>query len=289
MTVPQIATAKEDLPSVPEHVKWLVDTGERISTLDSKTVEVWEFQHQPDERILSAWAKHFRNHYCLDEEIDNFRKGLGCSRADYLTNIKFPDAKKAPGPSTRAGDFGEILIADFLEYILGYWVPRARYGAKVINNESSKGCDTIGFHFESEGEESPKDKMAIFEVKARLTTDQLTADKKISGFQSAINDSAKDEIRKACSLNYLKQQLYYQRKLDQAALIERFQNPQDHPYLERYGAAGIFSEESYIPETVKEASTKDHLDSARLKLIIIRSPKLMELVHELYKRAADEA
>lgn len=277
------------MSDVPEHIKWLVDTKERLTTADGKIVEVWEFCHQPDEKVLSAWAKHFRNHYCFDEEIDYFRKDTGYSRAEFLSKIKFPDDKKAPGPSIRAGDFGEILVADFLEVILGFWVPRARYGAKVVNNESSKGCDTIGFLFEKEGEESPKDKMAIFETKARLTTDQLTTDDKISGFQSAINDSAKDEIRKACSLNYLKQQLYYQQKYGEAERIGRFQNSQDHPYKELYGAAGVFSDESYIPKTVTEANTKTHLGRDNLKLIVVRGPKLMDLVRELYKRAADEA
>ena len=289
MSILQTSLTKEGFSSIPKHINWLVNTGEQLFTSDGKPVEVWEFRHQPDDEILSAWAKHFRNHYCSDNEMDNFRKGFGYSRADYLAKIKFPDAQKAPGPSIRAGDFGEILIADFLEYVLGFWVPRARYGAKVINNESSKGCDIIGFHFEQEGEESSKDRMVIFEAKARLTTDQLTVDKRISGFQSAINDSEKDEIRKACSLNYLKQQLYYQRKFDEAARIERFQNIQDHPYTELYGAAGIFSEESYIPETITEASAEKHPSRGKLKLIVVRGPQLIDLVHELYKRAAEEA
>jgi hypothetical protein len=277
------------MSDVPEHIKWLTDTKEHLTTADGKIVEVWEFRHQPDDKVLSAWAKHFRNHYCSDEEIDYFRKDTGCSRAEFLSKIKFPDAKKAPGPSIRAGDFGEILVADFLESILGFWVPRARYGAKVVNNESSKGCDTIGFLFAKEGEESPKDKMAIFETKARLTTDHLTTDDKASGFQSAINDSAKDEIRKACSLNYLKQQLYYQKKYDEADRVGRFQNSQDHPYKELYGAAGVFSDESYILKTITEANAETHPGRVSLRLIVIRGPKLMDLVCELYKRAADEA
>ncbi len=277
------------MSDVPEHVKWLTNTKERLTTADGKTVEVWEFCHQPDEKVLSAWAKHFRNHYCFDEEIDYFRKGYGYSPAEYLIKIKFPDEKAAPGPSVRAGDFGEILVADYLEYILGFWVPRARYGAKVINNESSKGCDTIGFHFEKEGVASPKDKMAIFEVKARLTTDQLTTGKKISGFQSAINDSAKDEIRKAFSLNYLKQQLYYQKKIDEAGRVERFQDLQDRPYIQLYGAVGVYSEESFMPDTVKEAITNDHPHRAKLKLIVVSGLKLMDLVRELYERAVNEA
>ena len=87
---------------IPEHVKWLVDTGERIETADGKIVEVWEFAHQPDDENLSAWARHFRNHYCLDEEIDYFRSGYGYSRKEYLNQLIFPDSKEAPGPGVRA-------------------------------------------------------------------------------------------------------------------------------------------------------------------------------------------
>ena len=41
----------------PEHIQWLVDTGQRLQTVDGRSVEVWEFCHQPDDRILSAWAE----------------------------------------------------------------------------------------------------------------------------------------------------------------------------------------------------------------------------------------
>lgn len=274
---------------MPDHVKWLVDTKERLTTADGKTVEVWEFHHQPDEKVLSAWAKHFRNHYCADEKIDYFRRGYGYSRAEYLTKIKFPGAAAAPGPGVRTGDFGEILVADYLEYVLGFWVPRVWYGGKVIGNESSKGCDTLGFLFFQAGEESLKDCLAVYETKARLTGDQLSKGEKLSGFQAAIIDSAKDKVRMGESLNYIKQRLYDKGNLPEAARVERFQNIDDHPYTEIYGAAAIFSSDSFIQDTITQATVADHRNKDALRLIVIKGADMMPLVHELYKRAADEA
>ena len=275
------------MSNIPEHIKWLVDTGERISTVGGKTVEVWELRHQPDDEVLSAWAKHFRNHYCSDDEIDYFRRGYGYSRAEFLNKIKFPDLKKPPGPSIRAGDFGEILIADYLEFILGFWVPRARYGAKATHNESSKGCDTLGFLFADDGKESPEDTMVVYEVKARLTADIATV--ALAGIKVAIKDSAKDEVRIADSLNYLKQRLFDKRQLDQATKIERFQNPVDHPYQIRFGAAAILATESYDPKTISIVDANEHPHKDKLYLIIVHGEQLMELVQTLYQRAADEA
>src|SRR5688572_11020065 len=172
----------------PEHLKWLVDTGERLTTADEKTIEVWEFQHQPDEAVLSAWAKHFRNHYCSDGQIDELIENTEFkTHADYLVKIKFPDEKKAPGPSIRAGDFGEILIADFLEYILGFLVPRTRYIDRTVRNESTKGCDIIGFSFIEDGKWSRGDALAIFEVKA-----QFSGTKPSPRLQDAVDGSIND-------------------------------------------------------------------------------------------------
>ena len=137
-----------------EHMKWLVKSNQQLKTSDGKSVDIFEFRHVKDEQILSAWAKHFRNHYCLDSQIDSLRCGTEYSRAEYLNKIKFPDKSIAPGPSIRAGDFAEILAADYLEYILKHWVPRVRYSHKTVSNESTKGSDTFGFLFSSDGNNS---------------------------------------------------------------------------------------------------------------------------------------
>ncbi|WKZ39297.1 MAG: SAVED domain-containing protein [Anaerolineales bacterium] len=288
MAIPEQKKTEESCWS-SDHLKWLKDTGERLTTADGISVEVWEFCHEKDDSVLSSWARHFRNHYCFDVEIDYLRKGYGFSRAEYLNKIKFPDPTVAPGPGVRSGDFGEILIADYLEFFLGFWVPRVRYGLKVIADESSKGCDTLGFLFAKKGEESLNDIMVVYETKARLTADQLTDGKKLSGIQAAINGSAKDKLRIAESLNYIKQRFFDKQNLADADRIERFQNLDDRPYTEIYGAAALYSFDSFIPETISSAITNDHPKKDSLRLIIIKGEKIMDLVHELYERAANEA
>lgn len=84
------------MPWTPEHTKWFIDTGERLKSADGKEIQIWEFCHAQDESILSAWAKHFRNHYCLDNEID-FLRGKR-TRSDYLNDIKFPSRSSRLGP-----------------------------------------------------------------------------------------------------------------------------------------------------------------------------------------------
>ncbi len=269
------------MPWTSEHLKWLKDTGKRLTTADGKTVEIWEFSYEYDDEILSVWAKHFRNHYCLDDEIDFLRGGR--SRKDYLNNIKFPSTTKL-GPAIRAGDFGEILVADYLEFILKSWVPRVRWSSKVVRDESLKGSDVIGFRFHNECREaSTEDVLFVFESKTKFSNSGKNR------LQDAINDSAKDHIRIDESLNFIKQKLFEKKKIKQAKMVERFQNPVDNPYKEIYGAVSIISEEYFSSDEAASAKCKSHPNSDRLVLIIIKGPRMMDLVHELYRRAADEA
>lgn len=278
----------------PEHIKWLIDTGKRLKTIDGKEIEIWEFRHQKDEKTLSAWAKYFRNHYCLDTEID-FLRGKR-SRSDYLTDIKFPSKTSKLGPGIRAGDFGEILIADYLQWLLDCWVPRVRWSSKVIRDESLKGSDVIGFRFDKKNSESStKDVLFVFESKTKFSTS------KENRLQNAVNDSAKDHIRIDESLNFIKQKLLEKRENQQAKRIERFQNPVDNPYKENYGAAAIISDEYFdekelastdcrkIPKPASAKENFSHPNSESLILLVIKGLNMMELVHELYRRAADEA
>lgn len=282
------------MPWTNRHTNWLVDTGDRLTTLDGKEVEVWEFRHEVDDAVLSAWAKHFRNHYCLDTELD-FLRGKR-PRADYLTNIKFPCRTSKLGPGIRAGDFGEILVADYLQWLLGYWVPRVRWASKVVRDESPKGSDVIGFRFHKKsGEASTKDVLFVFESKTKFSAS------KINRLQDAIDDSAKDHIRIDESLNFIKQKLFERREIAEARWVERFQSPVDMPYQEAYGAAAIISDECFdaveltsadcrnIPKSAKSTEVFPHHNGDSLVLLVIKGARLMDLVHELYRRAADEA
>lgn len=277
-----------------QHLSWLVDTGERMKTADGKTIEVWEFRHTKDDAVLSAWAKHFRNHYCPDSEIDFLRGSR--SRKSYLEEIKFPSQTSSLGPGIRAGDFGEILVADYLQWVLGYSVPRVRWSGKIVRDESPKGSDVIGFHFHEKTGESPEDALAVFESKTRFSGSSGG-----NRLQDAINDSAKDHIRIDESLNYMKQKLFDKGDKEEAKKIERFQNPVDFPYREIYGAAALYSHDQFlaadickadsqkVPTSSKGTEVLPHPSRDALALIVIKGADMMPLVHDLYRRAADEA
>ncbi|MFG6116951.1 Hachiman antiphage defense system protein HamA [Halobacillus sp. MO56] len=272
------------MQSQVEHTRWLLDTGKTIKTEDGRDIDVWEFRHEDDENVLSQWANHFRNHYCTDEEIDFLRNGTGLTRSEYLTEIKFPDSAKPPGPSIRAGDFAEILVSDYLEYILNYWVPRTRYSDKTIRNESSKGCDIIGFKYVDENEESLDDTLTIFEAKA-----QFTGKKPKTKLQEAIEHSAKDQVRKAESLNAIKQNFYRTSNLEEALKIERFQNKVDNPFKELSGAVALFSSTVFDEDVISKCNATDHPNLENLELLVVHGNDMMNLVTELYRRAGDEA
>jgi hypothetical protein len=270
------------MSEIGNHIKYLVEQNP-LKTSDGIIIKVYELRHGVDDQILSAWAKHFRNHYCSDNEIDFLRDGTGLSRTEYLLSMKFPDQSADFGPATRAGDFGEILISDYLEYLLNYWVPRTRYDRKNIRNESTKGSDVLAFKFVNENE-SVNDILAIFEVKT-----QLSKNTNKNRLQDAINDSIKDNIRKAESLNAVKQRLIDIGNLEDAKKISRFQNPVDKPYKDISGAAVLFSNDVYVEDLIVSANAQIHPNKNNLSLVIIRGEDFMKLVHHLYLRAANEA
>lgn len=264
--------------------EWLVEEKEEnLTTVDGKSIKVFSFNYDSnDSETMSAWARHFRNHYCPDDKIDVLKNGTGLSKTDYLLNIKFPDQSLAPGPSVRAGDFSEILIADYLEFLLNYWVPRTRYSNKINRNSSPMGSDIIGFKL-FDSNETNKDVLTVIEAKASYTN---TTENRL---QNAIDDSRKDDVRIAESLNAIKQRFIEQNDNDKKQKIERFQNLADKPYTKFYGAAALFSTETYNKDLINTADTASHVSSNHLILIVVKGENMMSLVHELYRRAADEA
>lgn len=111
------------MPTLPAHLASLTKLSSSLLTVDQRRIDVWELSAPATANFMSTWAASFRQHYCSDAEIDALRDGTGLSRAEYLTQLVFPDKSAAPGPGIRAGDFAELLISDYVEHLLGYWVP----------------------------------------------------------------------------------------------------------------------------------------------------------------------
>ncbi len=275
------------MPWTDEHLEW-IDYVDTKQTSDGKDIEVYEFNYDLDnEEVFSSWAKHFRNHYCLDTRIERLIRNTGQTKTEYLNNIKFPEAN-VNGAKTRSGDFGEILISDFLEYILNFWVPRTRFSERQNRNNPTQGVDVIGFKSEDYSANNPNDELMIFEVKCKLTgtSTNYTKDR----MMTAINDSTKDySLRKAEALNGLKSWYLLRDEEDNADAIERFQNPKDNPFIELSGATSIILNQAYDENKVIEVDASMHPNADKLKLILIKGQNLMPLVHQLYERAANEA
>lgn len=269
------------MPWTKQHLEWLIKTGETIVTSCGKSVPAYEFKHDTaNSEVMSSWARHFRNYYCLDTDLPHL-KPPEQTNSEYL-HLKFPD-KAGAGPSIRAGDFSEILIADYLHFLREYYVPRTRYDRKIIGNESSKGSDVIGFKTLLEVPDR-NDELIVYEVKARLSENNVK-----NVLQDAIEHSSKDQTRLADSLNAIKQRLYDKHDTAGVEVVARFQRNVDAPYKTKFGAAAVITATSYCPETLAESNSDDHVSPDELEMIVIRGQQLMPLVHELYERAANEA
>ena len=277
------------MPLVPSHIAWLQDTGQRISTPDGPQVAVLELNHLADTAVLSNWAKHFREHYQLDTALDDARDGTGLNRREYLLQLVFPHQNAAPGPSIRAGDFAEILIADYFEYALHWQVPRTRYRGKSIPNESTKGTDFLAFGIshstDLQNEKySAEDVLMSVEVKAQFTGTAVKP-----RLQDAIDDSAKDLLRRAFTLNAMKQRLRLDQDTEGVALVRRFQSEADHPYRSQYTATAVYCSSIYDQAQIGSISVTAHPAKEHLSLIVLKADQMMMLVHKLYEVAANEA
>lgn len=266
-----------------EHISILSKKTENLKTSDGKNIEIWELNLPKDSSLFDAWAKHFREHYCLDSEIDILRTGYNITRKEYLEKYVFPDKTTFPGPQTRAGDFCEILICDLIEYLMHFWVPRYRYDLKDSKNFSTRGSDVIGFKIDKVNPRNSH--LIVVEVKGKLSPKPHDTDNKL---QEAIDHSDKDDFRLGISLNAVKKRLLKEGKPGYTE-ISYFQDRIKNYYTKTFGAAVVLTNENVIENVITETTTQNHKNKDNLILLLIKGKDLMFMVHSLYERAANEA
>ncbi len=264
------------MPPKPPHHLWFEDTNKTLFTGDGKEVRVINFNHQQDDEVFKEWALHLRRHYSSDADLESSSVAMNMSRSDYLRDVKFPN-NTAPGPSVRSGDFSEILVADYIQFLMNYEVPRTRYDRKPTQNDSIKGTDILGFKF-SEDNIANDDELITCEVKGSLRIAS-------NSLQSAIDDSKKDfETRLPFALNATLQRLKDRGETESIRTVERFMNKTSNPYRQITGAFLVCSKNCWTDEMITNSDSSVHPSPDTFFLAFI-GVDLMDLANSLYEKA----
>ena len=96
-------------------------------------------------------------------------------------------------------------------------------------------------------------------------------------------------MKKGFTLNAIKQHYIEKDDIQNAKKIERFQNINDNPYIEKFGAAVVADSTLFDTEVIKQTDTSNHPNNKSLSIIVIIGSNMKKLVDDLYERAANEA
>lgn len=238
-----------------------------------------------DEDSLNKWALGLRNNYVEENLLESLVQGTGLTTKEFLEKNVIPNYNRALGPTTMSGEFGEILVYDYINFVQKYYVTRTRYLDKVNPNTAISGSDVIGYKVENVNMPSESDQLFVGEVKTRSSKsgnrDKLCK-KTVS---DAINDSNKDRVRIGESLNAEKRRLIYRSRRDEVKIVERFQNNTDHPYITDFYAIAVLDSALYSDQAVVDVVNGMHKEIGSTKILIIHSNELMLFLKDLYRRA----
>lgn len=111
-----IRETKEEVGELMEYINGY-KVEKSLYTKDGKEISVLRLEVENEESILDEWATHFGEQYRYLDDLDFERNGTGRTRQEQLRDYVFPSDSESPSPSTRVGDFCEILVADYIEFI----------------------------------------------------------------------------------------------------------------------------------------------------------------------------
>ena len=263
-----------------DYLKYLIQE-ESIITNEGKQIEVFHLDIQDNPEIFEDWAKQFRRNYCSDDELYEMTASMNIPRKEYLKNFKLP-SDSGIGLSTMSGDFGEILVSDYLQNIEKYVVPRTRYNSKVNKDTSTQGSDVLAY--KTDFLNTANDEVLVMEVKSSSSNSRSSEAK--NRLQEAINHSDKDFERFSTSIvaSYLKLK---NSNIEQANVVKRFLNITDNPFNVLYGAVAVHSNHSFDINVLKKVVSKNHRDYEKLRLLVVHSDELMNFIKKLYLKARE--
>lgn len=238
-----------------------------------------------DDDSLRDWALSLRNNYVEEHLLKQAISGTGLDKQEYLEKMIFPNPKIPQGAATMSGEFGELLIHDYINFVLNYDVPRIRYYNKENPNMPVPGSDVIGYKVKKRNKPSKSDQLLVAEVKTRSSVSGNKNRLCEKTVKAAIEHSIKDRVRIGESLNAQKVKLLTRGRIEEANVVERFQNKTDNPFTLDFFAVAVLDDELYLEQVILDVVNNLHENIGDTNLLIIYSKQLKSFLRDIYGRA----
>lgn len=251
-----------------------------------KEIQVYKLNNELlADSILNSWASGLRNNYVEESLLEPLIKGTGLTKQEFLEKNIFPNHQNKLGAITMSGEFGEILVYDFINFTLKHYVTRTRYLEKVNPDMPVSGSDVIGYKVKNINKPSKSDHLIVAEVKTRSSkvgNKNRSCEKTV---KDAIEHSIKDRVRIGESLNAEKRRLLNRSRNDEAKIVERFQNKTDNPFIIDFFAVAVLDIDLYSDQVVLDVVNSQNENVKSTSILIILSKELLIFLRDLYRRA----
>lgn len=248
-----------------------------ITLGNGSVIHCYSIDNNFDEITLEDWALHIRRNYISDKSLDLICE-CGVDRCSYLLD-RIPSVSSSSLDKfkyrTITGEFAEILVMDFREFVQNEEVFRGRWEAKATPTAPIQGCDIVSFIIDSCSKD--KDQLIITESKSQLSSTNYDV------LLDAAKDSDKDSTRIGMTLAFLAELFANEQDEEQCKKVARFIRKAEEPYIERFEGSGLT-----IDSALSEENAKNVLNSyagTPKNLYFIYGSGLKELAYDLYERA----
>ena len=238
-----------------------------------------------DDDSLNKWAFGLRNNYVKENLLDSLISGTGLTQKEYLEKHIFPNHQNKQGAATMSGEFGEILVYDYINFVLKYYITRTRYLEKVNPNMPVPGSDVIGYKLNNINKPSESDQLIVAEVKTRSSNSGNKDSLCEKTLKEAIEHSIKDRVRIGESLNAEKRRLLNDSRNEEAKIVERFQNKTDNPFTLDFFAIAVLDNDLYSEQVVLDVVDSQYENIKTTNILLIHSKELKSFLRDLYRRA----
>ncbi|MCD0089149.1 DUF1837 domain-containing protein, partial [Streptococcus agalactiae] len=168
---------------------------------------------------------------------------------------------------------------------LKHYVTRTRYLEKVNPDMPVSGSDVIGYQVKNIDKPSKTDHLIVAEVKTRSSKSGNKKSLCEKTVKDAIKHSVKDRVRLGESLNAEKRRLFNRLRIEEAKIVERFQNKTDNPFIIDFFAVAVLDSDLYSDQVVLDVVNSQHENVKSTSILIIHSKELLLFLRDLYRRA----